>query len=807
MAKQVLNIDISDVREMAEMMQKTEDSAKRTGNSVQELTNDFESAVAEIRRMEETLNDIRTSLNQMSPDTEGYEELKQEAREFEAAIADAKAGLNATADEMQEVANDSDRTADELEVAAGQYKDMARWGNRIKNRTKETASQADKLAHSNANARQSAMALGNILSDAPHGMMAISNNVGELVEGFQNINTNASGAFGYMKAMVGPALLGGLLTGVFTLASRWDKVSQKIESASNYLSGMSEAQVELNKAVEKGVKKRLTEKENLKKLTEEQQQLLLQTLQARKEAREEAMEPRSTRPTGRLGLRGGLKPAVQGEASSMPDELPKELQKMLNTLTKMDQKAAEMKEEIRTMLREAGTPEDEIGSIISRLFGDEDGDETFDAEDVREFRREVERMRIKMATQGAEQKLALKRHEINAEKEAEMEKARKMFGPNSEQFRLVKSFYKRKQMLAEQQIKAELEAQEVAQRKQNRMAQVSARQSQSQAFMARNLSLPGRGLGSNVQQVRNQMVRTKAQFGFSAEKRRAQIQAIQQRRQNLTMRMFGTPGGPTNEQSRQMQALNRQYTKLLAQRESARAKHNRKMRQLRQQENQALTQQTQKKMGLVSSMTGNLQSTFSSLTSVIRQGVQARINEYRREGMTQEQARKKATKEARARFNTMKKIQIAASVANTIAAGVKQFHGTISQLGGGPWAYGVAISQMAATLASGYAQVRKLQQTKIGGGVPGQGAGGAQGGLSSSFTQLDSRTRNERVRNFVQETATDQVRNEAESQMARAFREEQQKTRAKLDESRAIGDEESFDSNERAEDYRNKAVS
>jgi hypothetical protein len=43
--------------------------------------------------------------------------------------------------------------------------------------------------------------------------------------------------------------------------------------------------------------------------------------------------------------------------------------------------------------------------------------------------------------------------------------------------------------------------------------------------------------------------------------------------------------------------------------------------------------------------------------------------------------------------------------------------------------------------------------------------------------------------------------------MARAFREEQQKTRAKLDESRAIGDEESFDSNERAEDYRNKAVS
>jgi hypothetical protein len=36
---------------------------------------------------------------------------------------------------------------------------------------------------------------------------------------------------------------------------------------------------------------------------------------------------------------------------------------------------------------------------------------------------------------------------------------------------------------------------------------------------------------------------------------------------------------------------------------------------------------------------------------------------------------------------------------------------------------------------------------------------------------------------------------------------ELRKIRGKMDEARAIGDEESFDSNEAAEDYRNKAVS
>ncbi|AUO79336.1 hypothetical protein [Salinibacter virus M31CR41-3] len=802
MAKEVLNIDISDVEQMVQSLHEAEETANRTGDSVRELTNDFETAVAEIRRMEETLNDIRTSLNQMSPDTDGYEELKQEARDFESAIADAKAGLNATADEMQEVANDSDRTASELEVAAGQYKDMARWGNRIKNRTKETASQADKLAHSNANARQSAMALGNILSDAPHGMMAISNNVGELVEGFQNINTSSKGIMGYMKAMVGPALLGGLLTGVFTLASRWDKVRDSIESATMALQGYSDAQIALNEAVNKGVEKRLTKKENLKKLTEDQQELLLQTLKTRRDSLEEQQKGTAGDPSAYATSGENPTPDIMQTKS-----LSSELEDMLKTLNTMDKKTSRVKKEVRTLLSQAGTPEGEIGDIIQRLFGDEDGEETFDAKDVREFRREVERMRIKMATQGAEQKMALKQQEIQAEQQAELKKARKMFGPNSEQFRLVKSFYKRKQMLAEQQIKAELEAQEVAQRKENRMAQISVRRNKAQAMNARTLPIPGRGIGSNVQQVRNQIARKRTQRGFAAEKRNAQIQAVQERRRDMVMRMFGTPGGPTNEQSRQMQSLNRQYSKLLAKRRSARAKHNREMKKLRQQENQAQFRQTQKKMGAISQMTSNVQQAFSSLTGVIRAGVQQRIRQYRREGMSQEKARKKAVAESRAKFNQMKKIQIAASVANTIAAGVKNFHGTIEKMGGGPLAYGVAISQMAATLASGYAQVRKLQQTKIGGGVPGQGTGGGGGSLSSSFSQLDSRTRNERVRNFVQETASDQVRSDAESDTAKAIREEEAKTREKLDESRAIGDEESFDSNQRAEDYRNKAVS
>jgi hypothetical protein len=212
-----------------------------------------------------------------------------------------------------------------------------------------------------------------------------------------------------------------------------------------------------------------------------------------------------------------------------------------------------------------------------------------------------------------------------------------------------------------------------------------------------------------------------------------------------------------------------------------------------------------RRIGRMRQFSGSISRIGAALTSVVRQGVQNRISELQREGMAQAKARKVATKEARARFRTMKKIQIAGAIANTITAGVSAFRQTVQAAG--PFGVAAGIAQMTAALASGYAQVRKLQQTKIGGGVPGggSGAGGGQGSLSSSFSELGTRSRNERVRNFARETATDQaLRNRDGGQKAVN---ELRKIRGKMDEARAIGDEESFDSNEAAEDYRNKAVS
>lgn len=831
MAEQVLNLDFSDVTEAVEQAAKLEETIDRTGTSIQDLTSEYKQAKAQIRKMEDALNDARTSLANMSEQTKGFDELQERTEQLEEDLEAARSEMSRVEEETRTAADGTRRIGSNVDIASDQMRDMARNGQLLANEIKTVSRNSRKYANSNADARQSAMAVGNILSDLPHGMMAISNNVGELVEGFQGIETSGRSMMGIMKSMVGPALLGGLLTGVFTLASRWDKVSAKIKDAWMFLQGVSETQRKLMEQVRKQEKK-LPERiagglseEGAKDAKARAQDLLrqIETVQSAVSklpgdvglllARREAGQEQRTE----IG-RGELSKAEKGVIANMPAEQmralanadPETIQDLRDIIKQINKEyvaAERASNNVLSNVRKLGSAGQGLSNTFSDALEEDEEDQSDKVEKRRKMRQNLERMRLKITRQGVQKRIALKRNEIQQEANAEIKKAKKLFGPDSEQLRLVKMFYDRKQQIAKSQIQAEVEMARIAERKKNEMAIIQASRRQSQRHMANNLPVPGRGIGSGVTKAQNNIARQKSKFGFRMSKSKARASAVRSKMASLSMQMFGQPGGPTNEQARQMQAFNRKYEKILSKRQLARAKHNRKMKRLRQNEQQAQFKAQQRKLGAVSSMTSNLEKAFGSITGMIRSNVQQRIREYKREGMTQEKARKKATKEARARFNTMKKIQIAASVANTIAAGVKNFQGTIQKMGGGPLAYGVAITQMAATLASGYAQVRKLRQTKIGGGVPGKGTGGQSGGLSSSFSQLNTRQRNNRVRNFVQETATDQIRGTRDSDAAKAIREEEAKTREKLDESRAIGDEESFDSNQRAQEYRNKAVS
>jgi hypothetical protein len=157
----------------------------------------------------------------------------------------------------------------------------------------------------------------------------------------------------------------------------------------------------------------------------------------------------------------------------------------------------------------------------------------------------------------------------------------------------------------------------------------------------------------------------------------------------------------------------------------------------------------------------------------------------------------------------MKQIRIASTIADTIAAGVTSFKGTLATLGGGPWAYGIAISQMAATLAAGYAQVRKLRNLTIGSGGAGGGAAGAGSGSApgARFTQRSGRMRERRVQNFVRERSRDTAQSAVARETAKAVREEQAKTRRAIREGMAIGDEAAFESREAARAFEQKATS
>lgn len=105
---------------------------------------------------------------------------------------------------------------------------------------------------------------------------------------------------------------------------------------------------------------------------------------------------------------------------------------------------------------------------------------------------------------------------------------------------------------------------------------------------------------------------------------------------------------------------------------------------------------------MVDSMTGiadSLGSIFGSLSNIIMGNAEAQL-----------EAGKISQEEYEKEFERAKKFQIAEAIINTISGAVGAFTGIMKSTGG--WGIALAVAQMAAVLATGYAQIEQIKNTK-----------------------------------------------------------------------------------------------
>lgn len=104
----------------------------------------------------------------------------------------------------------------------------------------------------------------------------------------------------------------------------------------------------------------------------------------------------------------------------------------------------------------------------------------------------------------------------------------------------------------------------------------------------------------------------------------------------------------------------------------------------------------------IDSMNGiadSLGSVFSSISNIIMDSAQAQLDAGE---ISQEEYEKE--------FERAKKFQIAEAIINTISGAVGAFTGIMKSTGG--WGIALAVAQMAAVLATGYAQIEQIKNTK-----------------------------------------------------------------------------------------------
>lgn len=768
--------EVENVEEMEQLMKMIQARAEDTGDSIDSMTSEFKQAEQQVKEIRANLRDAQTSLENMSEQNPNYDEMSSD-------VADLQERLEQVTTELKTSDSVSGQLKAEIENLNGEVATTA-------SRMKIVSQQADRFAYSNAEARQSAMALGNIISDLPHGMMAVSNNVGELVEGFQGINTQGRSMMGILRAMAGPALLGGLLTGVFTLASRWDKVSKKIEQGWMMLKGMTEEQRKLNKAVDESVKKRLTEQENLENLTEQQQRTLLSALKRRRQAIEEAQ-------TNRFGVDRtvGNQPdptAREGDMVSVPDDLPEQLQGTITQLTKMLNKTEKARKKVRKLLQGANLPEGQINGIVNRLFSEDGTDPEKLAEKRKEMLREIRDFRVKMNKRGLARERKIRLRELDRQRQDFMDQYRQVL--SEERKETVREYFRWKKNEVREQLAWEAEQERIQRNKRIENARADMMQA------SRELSIIGSTTPDSFERRRRM---AKLQQDRRASDVMAEVNALQEERDGLLEKQ--DEGGLSDSEADRLSEINFKIATKLAERRKIYLKHKNRMAEIREEEKKQQERQQMKRLRSMQKFTGQFQKIGSALSSLYQTWRKQRVRELRKEGKSQKEINKQIEEEGRRRFERMKKIRIASAIANTVAGAAVTIKQTLETVPS-PFDVPLAITQGAAAAAAGYAQVQKLRNLSIGSASASGGAGASGGGaIGARYKKLTGREDNRRIRSFAEEQARDRATGMEST--ASAIREEQAKTREAIKEGMAIGDDEAFRQQEKANDRGQKAFS
>jgi hypothetical protein len=646
---------------------------------------------------------------------------------------------------------------EDAEQASVTHAELAERTDRLASKAREAAQNTDRMSSTNADARQSAMALGNIMSDLPHGPAAAANNIGNLVEGFGQMNTRASSFTDLMKAMVGPALLGGMITGVATLAANWDRVSQKIESAASYLSGATEAQLKLNKAV------REMESEAITRIGEEASAEQLKTLRREllriKKANERSDAEQSAAAAG--AAMGRVPTTDDGEE---PQPFTSEMQKLLVNVRQALEKRPKGVGGLTSLLFRSGLENTEALSVAQALTAEEEEGGGSGSSSDTEITLEGPAMsEILGRTPG------LRMYPMQSG--GGTDPARPPL-PDS---------------IAEQR---ELRLQEIRARSAGAQARI-----RSSAPRSTRQSTGPLVTGVTLNRRRR----------LAAQNRRSSLNKVSTQLQAARTQRLYTDDGTDRQRK-----LNARIKKLKAKRRGIERKHGNKLAKIRQQENRRQEQINNRRVQAFRQFTGNISSIGNAMSSLYSTWRKQRVQELKREGKSQKEINKQIEKEGKRRFKRMKKIRIAAAVADTIASSVSAFRGTMQQSSYlGPAALPLAISAATSTAAAGYARVRKLQALSIGGGVPGRGGAGGGGlGSTAKYSRLGKKSRNSRVQNFAQEQARDRANiSETIREEMGKNRKEMGKTRSAVREGMAIGDEDAFETQENADDYAQKATS
>ena len=104
----------------------------------------------------------------------------------------------------------------------------------------------------------------------------------------------------------------------------------------------------------------------------------------------------------------------------------------------------------------------------------------------------------------------------------------------------------------------------------------------------------------------------------------------------------------------------------------------------------------------------NIKSFVDSTTSIIS----LVANAWESDIKAQIAAGKISEEEGEKQFESVKAMQTAVAIINTISAGIKAFEGVVGSTAG--WGWAAAIAEMTATIAAGMVQVHKIQSTTIG---------------------------------------------------------------------------------------------